>query len=173
MLQAEGRADVEARAAGVAVLLNIPICIVLVPRFGAAGAALAIGLATGAGALRILVAYHRLHGLSLRETLADLWLSARWPALALALVALASTVSFKLWLTPGLPASGFGADARLVPALIACGIGAACSIAVGVAGKASLTAGTPLAPLLRLASGLTSGTPPADVLRSSSDGSEP
>ncbi len=130
LLQAEGRPDVEARAAGISVLLNLPLSLLLIPRFGAAGAGFAIGVGTAIGAIWILARFHRLHELSVLDTLVNLWQSIRTPAITVVVVGILEAVSFKVWFTPLLPVTGFSARARMVPAVIACAIGGLCALFV-------------------------------------------
>jgi len=56
-------------AAIIALVLNVGLNLVLVPRYGISGAALAHGLSYGVAALTLLVAFVRDSGHSVRETL--------------------------------------------------------------------------------------------------------
>ncbi|MGK2859768.1 MAG: hypothetical protein ACSLFQ_21430 [Thermoanaerobaculia bacterium] len=162
LLQAEGRPDVEARAAVISVLINLPVSLLLIPKFGAAGASLGIGLGTAAGAVWLLSRFHRLHSLSMTETLSDVWRVVREPALVVATAGVLATASFKLWLTPQLPVTGFSGEARMWPAVIACGIGLLCGSFVALVGRKRLAIGG--AGLAELAAGVSeqSTTPAAD-----------
>ncbi len=64
-----GKQQVNILAAGVALVLNVGLNVVLIPRFGIAGAAAANGLSYGTAALTLLVAFVRDSGHSVTETL--------------------------------------------------------------------------------------------------------
>ena len=64
-----GKQQVNILAAVVALTLNVGLNIVLIPRFGIAGAALANGLSYGTAALTLLIAFVRDSGHTVAETL--------------------------------------------------------------------------------------------------------
>ena len=64
-----GRQEVNIVAACVALALNVGLNLVLIPRYGIAGAALANGLSYGTGAFMLLAAFVRTSGHSVGETL--------------------------------------------------------------------------------------------------------
>ncbi len=63
------RQEVNIAAAGIAVVLNVALNWVLIPRYGILGAALANGVSYGTAAVVLLVAFVRESGLSVSETL--------------------------------------------------------------------------------------------------------
>jgi O-antigen/teichoic acid export membrane protein len=63
------RQEVNILAAVTALAMNVGLNVILIPRFGIAGAALAHGLSYGTAATILLAAFVRLSGLSLRQTL--------------------------------------------------------------------------------------------------------
>ena len=85
-----GRQEVNILAACIALALNVGLNLVLIPRYGIAGAALANGLSYGTAALMLLTAFVRASGHSVRETVIVRWaevaqlvqtvrrLAARW-----------------------------------------------------------------------------------------------
>jgi O-antigen/teichoic acid export membrane protein len=64
-----GKQQVNILAAGLALVLNVVLNLVLIPRYGISGAALANGLSYGTSACTLLIAFRRDSGHSLAETL--------------------------------------------------------------------------------------------------------
>ncbi len=98
MAQAAGRADLQARAAIAAILINIPLSIVLVMEWGMAGAAAGTAVAMLGGAGLLLVHVHRAYDQPLSGTLKDLW--SFWPLLVVCLAFAAIVyLPFEHWLS--------------------------------------------------------------------------
>jgi len=96
MAQASGRAELQARAAIAAMLVNVPLSVVLLLQWGMAGAAFGTSVAMVCGAALLLAGVHRAYGRSLRPTLA--LLLAYWPVLLSGvLLALLVQIAFGRW----------------------------------------------------------------------------
>jgi O-antigen/teichoic acid export membrane protein len=116
MVQAAGRADLQARAAVLTLLLNVPLSVVLLLRWGMAGAALGTAIAMVAGAAMLFTSMHRIYARSPATTLR--LLAGFWPVLPVCLLFLAvSWIPFEAWLAGIDPAVRFAWQTRLVPAL--------------------------------------------------------
>jgi O-antigen/teichoic acid export membrane protein len=117
MVQAAGRADIQARAAVLTLLLNIPLSVVLLLAWGITGAALGTAIAMAAGAVLLFISMHRCYGRSPQPTLR--LLAGFWPVLPVGLLFLvASWLPFESWLAAKDPAIRFAWQTRLGPALV-------------------------------------------------------
>ena len=96
MVQAAGRADLQARAAMLTLVVNVPLSLTLLWQFGMGGAAIGTSLAMMGGALVLVASMHRAYGRPPAATLS--MLAAYWPVLlACALIAIAAWVPFARW----------------------------------------------------------------------------
>jgi Na+-driven multidrug efflux pump len=117
MVQAAGRADLQARAALLTLVLNVPLSVVFLLQWGLTGAALGTALAMAAGAVLLFTRMHDLHGRSTRPTLR--LLAGFWPVLPVCLLfLLASWLPFESWLSAKDPAIRFAWQTRVGPALV-------------------------------------------------------
>src|SRR6185369_1303516 len=78
--QATGRAGIQARAAVVSMLINIPLSVSLVLAWGLVGGAIATAIAMLVGSWLLIVDIHRLHGWPLAAT--GRLIAAFWPSVA-------------------------------------------------------------------------------------------
>jgi O-antigen/teichoic acid export membrane protein len=126
MVQAAGRADLQARAAIATMLVNVPLSVLLLWQWGMPGAALGTALAMTTGACLLLASMHRAYGRSLATTLS--MLAGYWPAaLACVLVAVAADYAFEQWFAAVPPGMRNGWSARLPLAGVAIAAYFACA----------------------------------------------
>jgi len=117
MVQSAGRADIQARSAVATMLINVPLSLLLLLKWGMTGAAIGTSVAMVAGSVLLLVQMHRAYGRPLRPTLAIFW--NFWPALLVCLVAGAAVYfPFEHWIE-GVPEHArYAWRTRVVPALV-------------------------------------------------------
>lgn len=97
MVQAAGRAELQARAALVTMIINIPLSLLLLLRYGMVGAAAGTSVAMAAGGMLMLADTHRAYRRPLRPTLA--MIARYWPALLVcALFGLVAWLPFESWI---------------------------------------------------------------------------
>jgi O-antigen/teichoic acid export membrane protein len=117
LAQAEGRTALLARAAALSLAANLPLSLLMLSRWGAAGAAAGSALAMAAGAAVLVHGVHRHAGQPLRPTMARL--ARLWPPVLLCLLWLAAgTLVFQAWLAGTAPPERFARETRLVPGLL-------------------------------------------------------
>ncbi|MES2937372.1 MAG: polysaccharide biosynthesis C-terminal domain-containing protein [Pseudomonadota bacterium] len=142
LAQAQGRPALQARAAGLAVALNLPLSLLLVLRFGALGAAIGSACAMALSAALLVWTVHRHFGQPLAPTLAVL--ARFWPVvLVCALWGVAGAWIFDAWFETLPPQAPYARALRVAPGL--CAVGAyvlciACVAAVELA-RGAFTAG--------------------------------
>jgi O-antigen/teichoic acid export membrane protein len=116
MVQAAGRADIQARAALTTMLINVPLSFALLLKWGMTGAAVGTAVAVLCGSGLLLVQMHRAYDQPLRPTLAIF--IEFWPALLVCVVFLGlSYFPFEHWLAGIHGDARFAWRTRLAPAL--------------------------------------------------------
>jgi O-antigen/teichoic acid export membrane protein len=108
MIQSAGRSDIQARAALLALLINIPLSILLTSQFGTSGAAAASALSMCLSALGVLTLTHRLYR---KRIVSSRAVVTRFASQALIALALAGVIwwLFQSWLN-SLPEIGDAAS---------------------------------------------------------------
>jgi len=118
LVQAAARADLQARAAMLTLLVNIPLSLLLLWQWGMVGAAAGTSVAMTAGAALLLADAHRAYGRPLRPTLA--LVASYWPALVVcALFGLVAYLPFERWFVAIPEAARDGWRTRLAAAAAA------------------------------------------------------
>ena len=131
LAQAEGRPDLQGRAAAVAILLNIPLSLLLVIKWGLVGAAIGTGAAMLVSAAQLIGAVHRHFDRPLKTTLRVL--AGFWPLLLVGLCWGALTYFlFSAWFGALDPAVRFSRVTRAHPGVVAIVIYAMCLISFAV-----------------------------------------
>lgn len=125
LVQAAGKPGLQAQAAAIAILVNVPLSLLLVTKWGLMGAAIGTGIAMILSALQLLHAVHKHFAKSLGATwrmLARFWplllICAGWGALAL--------FALDAWFAAVDQAVRYYRAARIYPGLTALGIYAMC-----------------------------------------------
>jgi O-antigen/teichoic acid export membrane protein len=117
MVQAAGRADIQARSALATLLVNVPLSLLLLWRWGAAGAALGTSAALIVGAMVLLRGMHRAYDRPMAPTFAIF--RAYWPALLVCVSAAALVYfPFEHWMDTLAPQQRYAWRTRIVPALL-------------------------------------------------------
>lgn len=117
MAQAAGRAGLEARAAAISILLNIPLSLMLITKWGMTGAAIGTGIAMVISAVVLMRSVHGLFGRRLSETLG--LLAQLWPLLLVCLAwGVLAHVYFDSWFASLDPQGRFSRHNRLWPAIL-------------------------------------------------------
>lgn len=97
MVQAAGRADIQARSALLTMAVNIPLSLLLLFQWGMTGAAIGTSVAMIAGSAMLVAGMHRAYGKRLAPTLATF--AEFWPAVVVCAAFFALTyVPFENWL---------------------------------------------------------------------------
>ncbi len=118
LAQAQGRPALQARAAGLAVAINLPLSLLLVLRLGALGAAIGTACAMAVSAALLVWTVHRHFGRPLASTAA--LLARFWPAvLVCALWGVAGAWIFGAWFATLPPAAPYARALRIAPGLCA------------------------------------------------------
>jgi hypothetical protein len=118
MVQVAGRAGIQARAAFVPILVNVPLSLALVFKWGLLGGALASALAMMVNSTLLVVDMHRFFGRPISQTLK--LLSTFWPLLLVCFVcAVAAYVPFDWWFATLDPNNRFSRNLRVYPAVSA------------------------------------------------------
>ena len=118
MVQVAGRAGIQARAAFVSILINVPLSLVLVLKWGLLGGALASALAMVTNSILMIVDMHSYFRKPVLQTLK--LLSNFWPLLLVCFgCAVAAYVPFEWWFATQDPTNRFSRGLRLYPALSA------------------------------------------------------
>ena len=129
LAQAEGRPALQARAAAVAIMVNAPLSLLLIYRWGLVGAAVGTGLAMAFGAGQLMFAVHRHLERPLRGTLRVL--GRFWPAVLVCLCwGVPTYVLFASWFATLDAATRFSRLTRTYPGLLAIGIYLGCVVTV-------------------------------------------
>lgn len=117
MVQAAGRADIQARSALATMFVNIPLSFALLSQWGATGAAFGTSVAMIVGAAVLLHGMHRIHDRPLGPTL--LIFRSYWPALLVCAGGAAlAYFPFERWMDTLAPQERYAWRTRLVPALL-------------------------------------------------------
>ena len=119
MAQAAGRAEIQARAAVVTLLINVPLSFFLIFKLQLVGVAAGTAIAMAAGATVLLADVHKAYAQSMMSTLKPLWRFCWPPACVCAAFALLTWVPFELWLASLDPATRFAREMRVIPGLLA------------------------------------------------------
>jgi O-antigen/teichoic acid export membrane protein len=118
LAQAEGRPGLQGTAALAAITINVPLSLLLVSRWGSAGAALGTAVAMTTSALLLIHSLHRHFGRPLKATVQ--LLLAFWPPVVICLCwMLVSFGVFGAWFETLAPASRYSRFTRVGPGLIA------------------------------------------------------
>jgi len=117
MVQAAGRADIQARSALATMCINIPLSLLLLYKWGMTGAAIGTSLAMVAGSALLLVQMHHAYGRPLRPTLAIFW--NFWPALLVCIAfATLAWFPFEHWISSLHADARFAWRTRVTPAFV-------------------------------------------------------
>ncbi len=119
MAQAAGRAELQARAAIVTLLINVPLSFVLILKLQLVGVAAGTAIAMMAGAAMLMADVHKAYAQPLVNTLKPLWHLFWAPACVCAAFALLTWFLFELWLASVNPGIRFSREMRVIPGLIA------------------------------------------------------
>jgi O-antigen/teichoic acid export membrane protein len=125
LAQAEGRPGLLARAALFSVVVNVPLSLALITKWGLAGAAIGTAFAMIAGSIVLLLGVHRHFGRPLAPTirlLAGFWA----PLLVCACWAAATYFLFAAWFAGLEPAIRYSRLTRIYPGAIAVAVYGAC-----------------------------------------------
>jgi len=129
LVQAAGKPGFQARAAALAILINVPLSLLLVTQWGLMGAAIGTGIAMILSALQLLHAVHKHFARPLGATF--LMLAKFWPVL---LVCAAwggfTLVGFDYWFAAVDPSIRYYRATRFYPGLAALGIYAMCLVSM-------------------------------------------
>jgi O-antigen/teichoic acid export membrane protein len=117
MVQSAGRANIQARSAVATMLINVPLSLLLLFKWGMVGAAIGTSVAMVVGSVLLLVQMHRAYGRPLRPTIAIF--AQFWPALLVCLAfATLGHYAFEHWLAGIHGDARFAWRTRVVPALL-------------------------------------------------------
>jgi peptidoglycan biosynthesis protein MviN/MurJ (putative lipid II flippase) len=117
MVQAAGRADIQARSAIATMVLNVPLSLLLLFEWGMPGAAIGTSVAMVVGSVLLLVQMHRAYARPLGPTLAIF--AQFWPALLVCLVfAGLFFFAFEHWIAGMQGMQRFAWRTRVVPGLL-------------------------------------------------------
>jgi len=119
MAQAAGRAELQARAAVVTLLINVPLSFFLILKLQLVGVAAGTAIAMMTGAALLIADVHKAYAQPLMSTLKPLWHFVWPPACVCAAFALLAWFPFELWLASLDPATRFSREMRVIPGLLA------------------------------------------------------
>lgn len=129
LAQAAGRPGFQARAAAIAIMVNVPLSLLLVTKWGLVGAAVGTGAAMSISAAQLLDAVHKYFGRPLKVTF--LMLARFWPLLLVCACWGALTfLMFNIWFATLDPGIRYSRVTRAYPGLIAVGIYAMCLLSM-------------------------------------------
>lgn len=129
LMQAAGRPGIQGRVAAISILVNIPLSLVLVAKWGLIGAAIGTGIAMSFSAMHLLGAVHAYLNKPVGATIR--LLAQFWPMLLVCLCWGALTyVLFSAWFVTLDPAVRFLRSTRVVPGFLAALVYAMCLISM-------------------------------------------